>query len=273
MLKGFMDRGEKFDATDRVACVVATVFKPTLYKQFVRPWERMLKRWGASAFHATDFYNGAEEFKRDTSEKKKWFDEDARQIPILIGENVTRILCVAFRPDEFVARASAEWKGNFGTDTHAIAAQLCLVINGWWLQEKKPSESFAYVQEAGDESEGKVAEAARRMRIDKGYSALIRVRSFNMVDKGVAKGLEASDFVAWHWNKHYMDRLRKGYPEPRKDFAALMNLTERQGKVQSAFITGDKLNTFFEVLERARNDKLKEKREHANAKAKGQTAQ
>jgi hypothetical protein len=269
MLKGFLDRGVKADATDRVACVVATVFKPTSYKQFVRPWERMLKRWRASAFHATDFYNGAGEFKRDTPDRKRWFDEDARSIPSLIGENVTRILCVAFRPDEFIARASAEWKENFGTDTHAIAAQLCLVMNGWWLREKKPSESFAYVQEAGDKAEGKVAEAVRRLRADAEYSALIRVSSFSTVDKGVARGLEASDFVAWHWNKHYMDKLRKGESEPRKDFAAFRQLTEKRGKVQSAFITED---TFFEVLERARNGKLREKQEQASAKAKGQSA-
>jgi hypothetical protein len=273
MLKGFLDRGEKSDATDRVACVVSTVFKITPYKQFVRPWERMLKRWGASAFHAADFYGGGGEFKRKSRERQKWFEDDAREIPSLIGETITRILAVAFRPDEFTARASAEWKENFGTNTHAIAARLCLVINGWWLRETIPSESFAYIQEAGDPDEGKVKEAVGRLQNDRGYADLIRVNTFTTEKKGLARGLEASDFVAWHWNKHYMDKIRKGESAPRKDFATFINLTEKQGKVQTAFITDRKLDTFFEVLERARNDKLREKQEHINANAKGQTAQ
>jgi hypothetical protein len=266
MFKAFLDRAEKRDQTDRVACVVATIFKPAPYKQFVRPWGRMLKRWGASAFHATDFYAGGGEFKRNTPERQAWFEEDVRKIPILIGGSVARIMTVAFRPDEFIARASKEWKESFGTDTHAIAVQLCLVINGWWLEEKKPSESFAYVQEAGDEDEGKVEEAVRRLRNSREYAQLIRISSFATVEKGIARGLEASDFVGWHWNKHYMDRLRKGEPLPRKDFAAFMKLTEKQGKVKTAFITGEKLEIFFNTLERARNEKLKEKQEHANAK-------
>jgi hypothetical protein len=269
MLRGFLDRGVKSDATDSIACVVATVFKPTAYKQFVRPWERMLKRWGASAFHATDFYNGAEEFRRDSPKQKKWFEEDVRKITKIIGENVTHVLCVAFRPDEFVAKAPTEWKENFGTDTHAIAAQLCLLINGLWPEKKKPSESFAYVQEAGDPGEGKVADAVMRLRNDRSYSAIVRVSSFNTVDKGVARGLEASDFVAWHWNKYYMDQLRKGESKPRKDYAAFRLLTEKQGKVQSLFITDDKLDDFFKVLEQARSDKL---RQRDNSNAKSQTA-
>jgi len=266
-LKAFIDRAGKSDQTDRVACVAATVFKPTPYKQFVRPWERMLRRWNAAAFHATDFYGGGREFKRNTPERQDWFERDAREIPNLIGKNVTRVMAVAFRPDEFIAKAPKEWKENFGTDTHAIAFQLCLVINGWWLQDRKSSESFAYVQEAGDESEGKIEEAVRRLQGDCEYARLIRVSSFTTVEKGLARGLEASDFVGWHWNKHYMDRVRKGESLPRKDFAAFINLTEKQGKVQTAFITENKLDIFFDTLERARKDKMREQQRSEKAEA------
>ena len=256
MLKVYLDRGEKRDQNDCVMCVVATVFKPSAYKQFVRPWERMLRRWNASAFHATDFYSGYDEFKRKGDPKREArFQEDCRAIPTIVGENIERVLAVAFRPDEFVARASLEWKDRFGVDTHAMAVQLCLVMNAWWLQKKSSTEYFAYFQEAGDESEGRITEAVRRLRNDPHYASLIRVKSFSSVTKGVARGTEASDFVAWHWNKHAVERMGKGL-EPRKDFVAFARLTELQGKVQCAFITGKKLDRYFEVLERAFRAKL-----------------
>jgi hypothetical protein len=268
MLKVFLDRAEKRDDADGVSCVVATIFKPTRYKQFVRPWNRMLRRWDASAFHATDFYCGYGEFRRNTPQREQWFQKDSRQIPVLIGQNVAQILAVAFRPDEFISRAPEVWKEKFGTDTHAIAAQLCLVLNGRWLEERRPTERFAYVQEV-DPNAGKIAEAVNRMRLKPDYAKVIRVSSFNTAAKGEARGVEASDFVGWHWNKHYMDRVSKGESLPRKDFAAFMNLTE--GKVRTAFVTGDNLDLLFNTFGRAVGDKLWEKLGHANAK--GQAAQ
>jgi hypothetical protein len=251
MLNAYLDRGEKTSNTDRVMCVVATVFKPTPYKQFVRPWERMLRRWGASAFHATDFYSGCKEFKRkDIPKREAWFQEDCRTIPSLVGEKVERVLAVAFRPDEFAAKASQDWKDRFGTDTHPMAVQLCLVMNGCWLRDKGSTEYFAYVREKGDEGEGKVDEVVDRLWHDPAYGPLVRIKSYTKVDKTVARGTEASDFVAWHWNKHAVERLGKGL-EPRKDFVAFAKLTELKGKVQSAFVTGDKLDIFFDTLERA----------------------
>src|SRR5207245_8551408 len=186
----------------------------------------MCRKCVAHAIHATDFNSGCEEFKRkDIPKREAWFQEDCRTIPNLVGENIERVLAVAFRPDEFAARASQDWKDRFGTDTHAMAVQLCLVMNGWWLRGKSSTEYFAYFQESGDESAGRIAEAVRRLRDDPHYAPLIRIKSFTSVEKGVARGTEASDFVAWHWNKHAVERLGKGL-EPRKDFVAFAKLTE-----------------------------------------------
>jgi hypothetical protein len=129
-------------------------------------------------------------------------------------------------------------------------------MNGWWLRDKGSTEYFAYVREKGDEGEGKVDEAVDRLWHDPEYGPLVRIKSYKKVEKNVARGTEASDFVAWHWNKHAVERLGKGL-EPRKDFVAFAKLTEFKGKVQSAFITGDKLDIFFDTLERAVRDKLK----------------
>lgn len=249
MLKVFLDRGAKKDMSDGVMCVASVIFKPTPYKQFFRPWNRMLKAWGASAFHATDFYNGAEEFERDTPYRRRLFEEDCKRIPKMIGPHVERISLISFRPDEFDRVASPEWKAKFGTSVHSHAVQLCLIANGWWRKEKYPSESFAYFMESGDTDEGKILQDVEGMRHDTetGTGSVIGVRSFTSVDKGMARGLEAADFAAWHWNKYYMDKIRAGNEDkPRKDFAALVNAAD--GKIEYMFLTQADLKYFFSLV-------------------------
>lgn len=249
MLKVYLDVGRKPDPekTEEITCVVATVFKPVAYKQFVRPWNRMLKKWGANAFHATDFYPGGGEFQRRTEERKKWHDADSRAIPSMIGKKLTRVTAMSFLTEEFKRVASPKWKEKFGTDTYGIAVQLCMISLGYWLKDISSTERFAYVQESGDEGQGAINDVVEKFRNDPEMGPHVRIASFATVAKGVARGLEASDFVAWHWNKHYMDRIRKGEMAPRKDFAAFMKIAE--DRVSTAFVSGEKLKYFFSVVE------------------------
>lgn len=250
MLKAYLDFGQKRHPTaDSVVCVGSVVFKPTPYKQFLRPWSRMLKRWGASAFHATDFYSGGGEFKRDTQEKQQLFDHDSRSLPAMIARHVEHVLMVSFKPDEFNRVASEQWKAAFGTSVHSHAVQLCLIANGWWRHAKCPTESFAYFMESGDEDEGEISKTVERMRNDRGTGtdAVIRVASFARVNKGSARGLEAADFVAWHWNKYYMDKMRVGDDmNPRKDFAAFAGIAK--DKLKYIFASGAYLQYFFSLV-------------------------
>lgn len=265
MLKAYVDRGQKASPTDEVMCAACTIFKRTPYKQFIRPWNRMLKRWGARYFHATDFYPGGGEFERKTDERQRWYEEDSKAIPAIIGENVTRVLVVAFRPREFAERAFALWKEKFGTNTYGLAVQMLLVFNGFWLKEKCPSESFAYFRECGDEEDEAVDHAVRTLRSNPEYGPLIKVSSYSTVEKEEARGTEASDFLAWQWNKHAVERLSKGL-DPRKDFEKFARLTEHCGKVSSAFVTAEKLDAFFAVIEQEVRNKLKAN--YANTRAK-----
>jgi hypothetical protein len=247
MLKSYLDLGAKTNANDGVMCVASVVFKPTPYKQFVRPWNRMLKAWDAEAFHATDFYTGTKEFKRNTPERQQLFAEDSRRIPKLIGQNVERILLVSFKPDEFSRVATPAWKEKFGTSVHSHAVQLCLIANGWWRHEKCPSESFAYFMESGDRDESQVLDSVERMRLSKQTGPIVKAVSFDTIEKGVARGNEAADFAAWHWNKYYMDKMRLGQEaNPRKDFAALV--TASHEKVDYIFATGAYLQYFFSLV-------------------------
>jgi hypothetical protein len=251
MLKAYLDLGTKRDQNDGIMTVASVIFKPTKYKQFIRPWNRMLAGWSASAFHATDFYPGAQEFKRDTQALKDLFAEDSRRIPEMIGRHIERILLISFRPDEFDRVASPQWKEKFGTSIHCHAVQLCLLSNGHWRREHCRLEKFAYFMESGDTDEGEVLKTVERMRHDNGSptAKVISVCAFTPVDKGMARGLEAADFVAWHWNKHYMDKIRDGKSdEPRQDFAAFIQISDH--KIDQIFATGDKLNFLFSLVPR-----------------------
>jgi hypothetical protein len=244
MLKVYLDRGAKADPHDEIVSVGAVVFKPVRYKQFVRPWNRMLRHWEAKAFHATDFYNGAEEFIRNTPERISMYERDSKSIPGMIGSRIAHALHVSFRPKEYLARASDVWKQSFGTSIHSMGVQICLMEMGYWAEERFASEKFAYVMESGDEDEYQILETVTNMRRESDTGKLIRVASFTTADKGQARGTEAADFLAWHWNKYYMDKIRQGLEEfPRKDFAAFIKAGENQ--VYSIFLTGELLDYFF----------------------------
>ena len=247
MLKVYMDRAAKRDAKDEVMCVACVMFKPTAYKQFVRSWNRMLKAWGAKAFHARDFYPGAREFKRDTPKRQQLYEEDSRRIPQMIAKCISRILVISFRPSEFLQVAPGKWKEVVGTSLHSQAAQICLLSNGDWLKEKRlPHESFAYFMESGDEDEAEVLRSVAIMRKHEKTAQHIKVASFTSVDKGQARGLEAADCVAWHWNKYYMDSERTGsVRRPRKDFLFIAETA--RGRCDCIFATGEDLKILFSL--------------------------
>jgi len=127
---------------------------------------------------------------------------------------------------------------------------MILIAMGWWAEEHHFNERFAYFRESGDEDDGEVASAVERMRTGNADTArVIRVSSFAHIAKGIARGTEASDFVAWHWNKWYMDKIRHGKGStPRKDFAALVGCADP--KFKYIFLTGDSLKWFFSLKPR-----------------------
>src|SRR5262249_45747620 len=165
----FTDLGQKSlnrtdpNSEDSLICIAATIFKPQKYKQFCRAWEPMLKRWGASAFHATDFYAGGGEFKRNTPARQELFNEDSRRIPSMVGSKCEKVTLLAFKPKEYIAAAPPGWLALFGESVHSMGIQILLIAHGWWREERCPSQKFAYFMESGDPDENKVQETVRGM--------------------------------------------------------------------------------------------------------------
>ncbi len=248
MLKAFLDRGAKKDETEEIVSVGCVVFRPTAYRKFIRPWKRMLKPWGADAFHATDFYNGAEEFKRNNSERERLFAQDSKRIPLMIGRHMYMARTISFNPAEFLQTAPPGYIDLYGTSVHSHAVQMCLVFNGFWRQDTCPSESFAYFMESGDPGIGDIAKSVEQMRNNPTTGPLIKVSSFNIIDKGDARGTDAADFVAWHWNKYYIDKVKTGKPlEARKDFKAFVEAS-KLNKLKYSMVTGNYLREFFSIV-------------------------
>jgi len=247
MMRIYLDRGEKTISDKGVMTVGTVVFKPVSYKQFVRPWVRMLKPWGAKAFHATDFYCGYDEFKRDTPRRKALFEDDSRRIPGLIAPHIEKALAVAFRPDEVLPLLSDRWKESFGTSLHAMSVQLALILLGWWAKEIRYHDGFAAFAEGGDPDSGYVDLVVNNMRRDPVAAPHIQLKTFTTVtERGLIRGIEAADFFAWHWNQHYLhrDRIGKG-DRPRKDYEAFARMAG--DKAQETFLTGWKLKHFLEL--------------------------
>lgn len=83
--------------------------------------------------------------------------------------------------------------------------------------------------ESGDKGEAEVLRAVAGLRTHEKTAKHIRVASFTTVNKGLAKGFEAADCVAWHWNKYYMDSERAGASRlPHKDFRFLAESAKKQ---------------------------------------------
>lgn len=247
MLKVYLDRGAKSNHQHDIVSVGCVIFKEQPYKQFVRPWNRMLKQWQANVFHATDFYNGANEFKRDNAHQQRLFAEHSRIIPHMIGSSAYRIFFVSFRPSEFIKTVPADWIKKFGSSIHSQAVQLIMIANGHWREKRCKHEYFAYFIETGDPDQAEVTDTMNHMKDDRtGTGEVVRIKSVNAVSKGVARGTEAADFVAWHWNKYYMDKVTKDKEDPRKDFAALVN--SHKNRIGYIFATGDKLKYLFSLI-------------------------
>ena len=252
MMKVYMDRAARHDSAKGVMCVAATVFKPVRYKQFVRPWNRMLRGWGASAFHATDFYPGGGAFYRKTPDLKPIpariarYDRDSKLIPSLIGEHTEQIIGVSFLQREFERAAPPAWKAKYGDNMHVLAVQMCMIAIGYWAKKANYFDGFSHVLESGDESEAQVAEVVGNMKKDEVVGPHIQCRGYAFVDKGKARGLETADMVAWHWNKFYVDRLSAAKPRDiRKDFAKLLTISA--DRIHLYFPTEEKLRFFLSL--------------------------
>src|SRR6187455_1196622 len=120
MLKVYLDRGAK-SGKRGVMSIAGAMFWPFFYEQFLHVWQPFLDGWGASTFHATDFYPGAREFWRKRPdgtkdpERTALFERDSYRLPSLIAPYVRKLFVVAFREAEFEAVAPLEWRQRFGS--------------------------------------------------------------------------------------------------------------------------------------------------------------
>jgi hypothetical protein len=251
LVKVYLDRGYKAEAHG-ITSVAAALFKPSRYKQFGRRWERFLKRWGADAFHATDFYNGAGEYfgfrgsdgQIDSGLKAK-HDADARAIPGIISAHSRQLIVVSFKEQEFSQVAPKNWQDIFGS-LNSVAAQMIAGTIGHWANRSGYHGEIAYVIEYGDDGL-EMEHGLRKLYDAPAQRAHTRMSGYPVVaSKGRARGLEVSDFIAWHWNKFYVEQMAAVGPKRRgvrRDFAAFTQMPETHLDVH--LVTGQVLEKFL----------------------------
>jgi hypothetical protein len=172
------------------------------------------------------------------------------------------LFVVSFRKDEYEAIAPIEWQQRFG-GVHRVAAQMALGAVGHWANREKFDGEIAYFYEAGDEDEASVHDAFVKFYADPVQRAHMRMAATPVgVPKGKARGLEVADFLAWHWNKDFADRISKvssirpfgdesargRFRPQRKDLQALMkvlNNTRQRECLDVRLYMGDALEEFL----------------------------
>jgi hypothetical protein len=251
MLKAYVDRGARPDAGG-VMCAVATFFIPPKYKTFCRRWNRML---GTIAlpngdrppyFHAKDFYPGGGIF---SGTERSQLDKAARVIPSIIDAGVKQVLGISFREEEYDRRVPRDLKESTA-NIYTAALEILFAHVGQWADSIGYNGPIAYVFEAGDEGQAFIDDMLSELTNGKRQNIArdIRYHSHMFVKKGEGRGVEASDCVAWHWNKYFAETVYVQKREMRADFEAM---TSRHPEKYLMFrYMGDTLGEFLDSRKR-----------------------
>lgn len=247
MLKVYLDRGARAIGKPKdgraVVSVAAAAFWSFHYDQFLHVWTPFLQRWGASAFHATDFYAGYAEFRRDTDVAKALFDEDCRRLPDLVAPYVTQLFVASLHRDEYERVAPENWRQQYG-DANGLAAQMITHSIGHWAQRTGFTGDIQYFYEDGDgEDEAAFAKGLRSVFKNAETRAHARMPATPMpIPKGRARGLEVADYLSWHWNKFDAESRSHAVRKPRKDTDALIKAIRIKGdKIDVRLFEGNAL--------------------------------
>jgi len=116
---------------------------------------------------------------------------------------------------------------------------------GHWANESRYGGKVAYIIEDGDDGDEMAAALKGVYKNDKQRTHTRMAAPPLVVPKGAARGLEAADLMAWHWNKFYAESVLRTKREARKDFAAFVDFTRAQRKIDVFLYEGDKLERFL----------------------------
>jgi hypothetical protein len=151
------------------------------------------------------------------------YDRDSKRVPRIIGDHVFQLFAVSAKEKEYEAVAPENWRKQFG-GIHRVTIQALVGGIGHWANKAGYRGDIAYFFETGDEDEAEVSDAFRKLYDKPDQRRHCRMASTPIgVPKGSARGLEVADFLAWHWNKYYVDTLSTHPPrDTRKDISALI---------------------------------------------------
>lgn len=192
MLKAYLDRARRKEAGG-IMSVAAAVFDPATYDFFLHEWQPILSAWNADAFHATDFYPGAGQFRRKRRDGNidpalvEQYQRHSREIPAIIGRWVEKLFVLSFFEGEYQSIAPEPWRERFG-GVHRVGAQLMLGGIGFWANKTNYQGEIEYFYETGDDEEAAMHDALCKLYRQPDQRAHTRMASTPIgVDKGKAR--------------------------------------------------------------------------------------
>ena len=250
LTKFFADRGEK---EGRVISVGGALFRPVQHAVFESQLKPLLKEWPADSFHSADFYPGGGDFWRKDKNnvtdprRQALFEKQSVLIQNLMASHVHKFFISTFRPLEYERVAPLWFRKKFG-GAHTVAMQLMAGQVGHWANESNFEGDIVYFFETGDPETAAIEKALRRSYSDPKQREHCRMASTPIgIDKTKARGLDAADYIAWHWNRDFAERLDSPTPRnQRKDTGAfLKKLALRKESVDVKLFTNGSLKYFL----------------------------
>lgn len=184
-------------------------------------WRSALRKYGASAFHSTDFSNSRKEFAGWDEAKRRNFI--GALLNIITNESIT--LIVSSVPNQTFDTVVQEFPDLTMTPYH-YCCEMCMHKIGFKLQTKKRVEPVAVTFEAGQKANSPVFGYFFARMNDAGWQKLYRIKSVDFLSKKEAIPLQVADLIAYEYYKGLT--LSEISPEKPLRFP-LMKLCEKIG--------------------------------------------
>lgn len=236
VLEAYFDESERKTGT---FCVAGLGFAPAAARKLSKKILRLLE---GRVFHATDFFQLRGDFADYTEARR---DFVLRELVSAITRRFSVAVAINCNINEINSLAPEQLRSR--EHAYAMGVHGCMLKLGDWVHRVLPRTSVAYVFEAGHEGLASANLFASVFAHDPRGSAEFAYRSHTFQPKQDSPLLQAADWFAWEWAKHFAESVETKVREPRKSLVAMAQ--GRRDQFVYAHVTGQNLVTAIKQYE------------------------
>ncbi len=157
------------------------------WDRFERRWSKILREYGLSTFHMTDYVSGQGDYSqfKGNSPLRKTFQD---QLTACVAKNTNKaIRFTLILRDYREVNRRFKLRERLGPP-YVICARECLMHARNWARKKKCESTMLYYFEKGDKDQGLFEKAAEEM---------VSPSQVIFLAKGALGAFQAADFMAW----------------------------------------------------------------------------